>query len=122
MAELTKKILQEDEYVSFDWKTNNGRAEFVLCPIFKYGKLRKLCIYPMSQPNAKHFYEIENKEGWGGIDFSGLLINDKLEDPHIWTTHFCKEHKTHSLSFYVPKKSKAFCITTGLGNCCINWK
>lgn len=125
---LTKKILIEDyTNESFEWMTKEyGCAEFVLCPIIRRGKIREVHMYPAQQPNAKHFYVIKNSYGWEGVHFGTLLVQengkDKVNQPTVWTTHYCKEHKTHSFSFYVPRGAKSFSISNGLGKFCLNWE
>lgn len=125
---LSKKILVEDyKEQPFEWKTKKyGCAEFILCPIIKRNKIRAIYLYPAQQPNAKHYYVIKNDHGWEGIHFGSLLIEGKrkntIQQPTIWTTHFCEKHKTHSFSFYVPRKARSFFITNGLGKFCLNWR
>lgn len=134
---LTEKILFEDYEQPFEWLTKEyGRAEFILCPIIKEDKIIEVHMYPIQQPDAKNYFVIKNDEGWKGIHFGCLLIEgkptfstvilrkpkDRIEQPVVWKTHFCKDHKTHSFRLYVPRESKSFFITSGLGDFCLNWK
>ena len=103
---------------------NYGRAQFMICPIFKNGKIRKVFIYPRQQPNAKHFYVFENEmNGWEGLDLGECMYAEKkLSFPHVWVTHWCKEHKCHSMLLYVPQFSGSFFISTDLNRFSINWR
>lgn len=127
-TKLTKKILIDDyKEQYFEWRTKEyGRAEFILCPIIKRSKIREIHLYPIQQPNAKHYYVIKNSYGWEGVHFGTLLVQedgkDKVEQPTVWSTHFCKRHKTHSFEFYVPRGAKSFSVGNGLGKFCLNWK
>jgi hypothetical protein len=77
-----------------------GRAEFEICPIFKYGKLKKIRIYPRQQEVDVFCYEIEAEdqeqfriESWA---YKGI------ESPRIWLEYWCKEDKTICHRVYVP--------------------
>lgn len=122
---ITKKVLREDyQKQPFIWMTKQyGHAEFIICPIIKRGKMKKVMMYPVQQPEAKHYYEVTHPDGWSGIDFGTYLKNNnQLEKPWVWNTHYCKEHKSHSFRLYVPRESTGFFITSGLGKFCINWR
>ena len=121
---LQKREIYEDyKEIPFTWLTQEyGKAEFVFCPVVRNNKIRRVLIYPKQQPGAKEYFIITNEDGWEGIDFGVLLVNSQLSHPIIWKTYFCKKHKSYSIQMYVPKNSKAFFITTGLGNFCINWR
>ena len=97
-----------------------GRAEFTLCPVFKYGYLRELYIYPRQQPdiqmNDTYFKLSLNDLKIEVIDFSAYGLADFYDFPRFWTTNWCKEHKCYSLTFYVPTEANMFTITTHFGN------
>jgi hypothetical protein len=78
-----------------------GRAEFVICPQYKNGKLVKLYINPAQQEDINYYYV------WEGIGKSDFTIQSyqKLDDPKVWMFHYCKEHKCQSLRLYVPADS-----------------
>ena len=121
---LSKKILTEDyKPQAFEWMSKEyGHAEFILLPIVKRNKIREVHLYPLQQPNAKEYFVMKNKYGWDGIHFGNLLKYEKLKQPIIWTSGYDKKHKSFQFRFHVPKESKAFFITTGMGHCCINWR
>lgn len=115
---LKKINLTGQDSISFEWRSDNyGRAEFAVCPIFKYGKMVEVHIYPKQQPNAKHYYVWKgNAEG---LYFQGY---EGLENPKIWITSWCKEHKCHSFTMYVPTDSKFMWINFSLGRLGINFR
>ena len=127
-TKLTKKTLTDSMLSKpneFEAVTQNyGRAEFVVCPIIIRGKIREVYIYPLQQPNAKNYFYVENKDGWNGIHFGTLLLenNKGIDQPCVWKTFYCKEHKCHSFEFYVPKSSKSFSLNNGLGGLWFEWR
>lgn len=77
-----------------------GRAEFDICPVFKYGKLRKVLVFRRQQ-ETNEVYEIEAQ---GQKEFQIATWTHKgFENPYIWRNWWCKEHKTIAFSVYVPK-------------------
>jgi hypothetical protein len=131
---LTKIDLTDDDIFNykeqpFEWMTEQyGRAEFVICPIWKGSSIKEVFIHPAQQPDAKHYYHI--KGNWKGISFGDLLFNydtikgvqSKLNSPKVWMTMWCKEHKCQSFRLYVPRNSNSFFVSTGLEKFCINWR
>jgi len=111
MKEWKEKILDDGDIVSFVSMTNRlGRAEFICCPVFRYGKLKEFYIYPAQQENTDTYYKI--LFNYSPLDFSigvspDLLFND---EPRIWLHFWCKEHKCQSFRLYVPRKSNQFRI------------
>ena len=92
-----------------------GHAEFDICPVFKYGKLKKVLVYRRQQ-GTNEVYEIESQ---GQKEFQITTWTHKGYDvPNIWRNWWCKDHKTISSSVYVPKQtdiikfdsSSTFCI------------
>lgn len=74
-----------------------GRAEFVICPIWKRNRLVKVFITTAQQENARQFVVDCNSDSlsirsWGGV-----------KDPRMWLNGKCKEHKTYYLKVYVPE-------------------
>lgn len=77
-----------------------GRAEFQICPIFKYGKLKKVIIYRVQQ-ETNEIYEIKAQ---GQKEFQICSWQHKgVDNPNIWREFWCKEHKTICHEVYVPK-------------------
>ncbi len=104
---MRKKELKNGSVVTFKPITEKyGRAEFFICPIWKRGKIKELFIYPVQQPDAKNYFVI--KSGFS----DSLCINSEAykEEPRIWITGWCKEHKTTFLRFYVPKDCDFFTV------------
>ena len=134
MAKLKHKIIfvdwwigmKEPDTIKFDWKSEDyGRAEFILCPIWRRGKLRKVFLYPAQQPSAEFYYEIIPKDHhWVGIFFGHFLNEEKdsLSQPDIWDSFWSKQHKCQAFRFHVPVGSKELEIRTGLEKFNMNWK
>ena len=95
--------LKEGDKIKFVPCTDKyGRAEFVFCPIFKYGKLKKVYIYPVQQPDKECYYEVDCQDQ---VEFQISSWTHKgLEHPNIWMTMWCKEHKAVSYRVYFDKK------------------
>jgi len=142
---LTK--LEITDYSIFNYKIQPfvsntkeyGNAEFIMCPVWRRGKIREVYMYPKQQPNAEHYYYLVNEDGWEGVNFGSLLYElvgevgdgkggvltlgkNVIHSPNVWNTFWCKEHKCQAFEFYVPKNSKGFFISTGLGKFCIEWR
>lgn len=79
-----------------------GRAEFDICPIFKYGKLQKVFVFRRQQ-ETDETYEIE-AQGQTAFEISTWL-HKGFEHPRIWRNWWCKEHKTIAFSVYVPPQT-----------------
>jgi hypothetical protein len=96
--------------------------------VWKVNSIKEVFIYPAQQPDAKHYYYI--KGNWDGVRFGSLLfkydtikgVQTKLNQPVVWMTHWCKEHKCQSFMFYVPKNAKSFFVTTSLGAFNLEWR
>ena len=89
----------EIKYIYMD--SDYGRAEFSLCPIYKYGKLKKIHIYPLQQKNIDCFYTyiVSNY----CISWSLTAWTHKgIDEPRTWIYRWCKEHKCLSMRVYVP--------------------
>lgn len=107
-----EKIIVAEEKIDFVPMTQEyGRAEFIFCPVYKYGKMKELYIYPKQQPDAKFYYKFELK--YTPLDFSiSSWAHQGMDDPNIWLMFWCKEHKCMSFSVYVPIQAKSFHIST----------
>jgi len=104
--ELKERELVDRQKVPFVGMTRNlGRAEFVVCPVFKYGKLREFYMYPAQQENVEFYYVARNKNGWR--DF-GVNSWSGVDAPKIWLHSWCKEHKCQSFRLYVPNDAEWF--------------
>lgn len=86
---------------------NLGHAEFVICPVYKRGKLKEVFIYPQQQHNIKYYYHYKlpyTPYAWGVDSYNS-------DDPvNIWMWFWCKEHKCMSLELYVPKYANYFSV------------
>lgn len=79
-----------------------GHAEFEICPVFKYGKLKKIFVFRRQQETSE-CYEIEAQ---GQKEFQIMTWTHKGFDvPNIWMEFWCKEHKTICHRVYVPKQT-----------------
>ena len=101
-----KKIvkLKEGDVIKYNWMHKDyGRAEFNFCPIFKYGKLKKLLIYPRQQDTDVLYYELEC---YNQRDFNFQSWQHKgIEIPWAWIYFYCKEHKQLAMNVYAPKNT-----------------
>lgn len=95
--------------------SNYGRAEFVVCPVFKRGIMRELYIDPKQQP--KYFGE------WFKVDLQGIRIKSLslsgypvAKDPRVWNSFWCKEHKCYSLELYVANNTSSLTVVTHFGD------
>lgn len=120
MEKQLNQVEIEDRFcIPFVNKTDNlGRAEFILCPLYKRGKVVELFIYRRQQQNVTEYYHWEHT-GRGVGEMTIQSFGD-LPDPKVWRTFYCKEHKTQSLELYVPVGATylrfeqfSFCITLG---------
>ena len=79
-----------------------GHAEFDICPVFKYGKLKRVFVYRRQQ-GTNEAYEIEAQNQ---KEFSISTWEHKGFDiPRIWRNWWCEDHKTITFSVYVPKQT-----------------
>ena len=114
VKELKEHILKDGESILFKWVddtpggSNLGRAEFTFCPVYEYGKLKEMYIYPMQQRNVDTYYKAVFS--YPPLDFS-VSSQDGLGDPKIWLHYWCKEHKCAGFRLYVPNDSKYFTVS-----------
>ena len=94
MKKRKRIVLKPESKIKYIGLTEKwGKAEFQVCPIFKYGKLKKVLIYPRQQ-DTKYYYEIpanNQKE----FQFASWT-HKGIENPWVWRMVWCKEHKTIS--------------------------
>lgn len=104
--------LKPDEFIEYSWKHSSyGRAEFDICPVFKYGKLKKMLIYPRQQETDVGCYEIDC---YNQTTFTISSWTHKgIENPWAWRYFFCKEHKQLEMSVYVPPMTNKITIRQG---------
>lgn len=114
--ERTLKVIKFGQPITFVSTTHDyGRAEFVICPVFRRGIMRELYIDPRQQP--QYFKE------WFQIDLDGIPANQmhfsgypKENDPEIWRSFWCKEHKCFSIELYVSASSHYFEVQPHFGD------
>jgi hypothetical protein len=107
---MIERELKDGEQIPFIWMTKRyGRAEFVFCLHYLRGKLDKVYITPMQQPDAKEKFILPQ---YGQETFSANSWTHKgLNDPNIWLHYWCKEHKAPAFNLYVPDGSTHFDVT-----------
>ncbi len=100
--------------ISFKDSTYNyGRAEFVLCPVARRGKIIDLYITTQQQEPSASWHLSLRGENYTSIWYSSY---GKLEDAKIWMQVWCKEHKALSVKLYVPSGSSRLEITSIFGD------
>jgi hypothetical protein len=98
--ELKDKIQYKPLHPSY------GRAEFVFCPVFKYGKMKELFIFRRQQDEDENYHLDLKKLGFKKtICFDITSWSHKTDDPHIWRNPYCKEHKCLAFWVYVPNNT-----------------
>lgn len=89
----------DKEYIPFINMTKDyGRAEFLVCPVYKDGFLTELHISPRQQPDAEYDFVIKG-------EFEQMMISSwvGVGAPRIWMFAWCPVHKTSAFRVYVPK-------------------
>lgn len=111
MKDFELVALEENKKYPFTWKTDNwGVAEFIVCPVYKYGKLVEFNMFSAQQKADNHYqYKFDYKPMDWGIS---SWIHKGMESPRIWLHFWCKEHKSPSFRFYVPANSTHFSVST----------
>lgn len=95
-----------------------GRAEFVICPIFKYGYLREIFIYRVQQETSE-IYHLDLEKELNGSRINVFHITSwthKRDEPSIWQNFWCKKHKTISFEIYVPNNTNMIEFDFHFGN------
>lgn len=111
-------LLKDGKQYPFVWKTDRwGVAEFSVCPVYKYGKLKEFHMYSIQQEEDIHYVY---KFDYAPLDFSISSWTHKgISTPRIWINYWCKEHKCASFRFYVPESD--FFTVNVLSNFSINF-
>ena len=112
--EWQEKIIELGESITYVPRTKEyGCAEFSICLIFKRGHIRGCYIYPIQQvTNTYYRVTIPDTLKLRIIYFSSHYP----DEPRIWRTWWCKEHKCHALEFYVPKEGNSFTVNCSMGD------
>jgi hypothetical protein len=117
---LICKPINDGDFIQFvDFTERLGRAEFTVCPQFKRGKLVRLSIYPRQQEDRGYFLLWEtNGKGKNHYTVQGY---EGLDEPYLWTHHWCKKHKCQSFTMYVPRGAKFLWFSVFSDNVCIGF-
>ena len=112
---ITIRIGESISYKDMD--KDYGRAEFVVCPVFKRGIMRECYIYPKQQPEYfDKYFKIDLSE-YGktqSIHSSGYPALEA--DPKVWMMSWCKEHKCFNFELYVAKGTSRLEINYHFGD------
>lgn len=111
-----KEITTEDK-IPYEWMTTiYGHAEFVICPVFKYGRLTDIYLYRRQQVeyNGYHIDLLKEKPTLRMDEF--LLEGRPTNTPVIWRNWWCKEHKAVAFDTYVPKNTNTIRFDAYGGN------
>jgi hypothetical protein len=125
MDKWKEVIVEKPTFIPFVWidrtpgGSNLGRAEFDVCQIYKRGKLSEYFVYPQQQRDMENYWHVVNPIPEGVFTISSY---ERLADPNVWKTGWCKEHKTVYLSIYVPTDSKFIWLNAhGIGFTRTKW-
>lgn len=103
--------LKDGDVISFEeMHPNYGRAEFSICLVYKYGKLRETYLNRVQQGQ---FEEFRISTPYGAMDFSAT--GNYPNDPRLWIFGYCKEHKASFTRFYAPDGTSQLTVYTGRG-------
>lgn len=103
--------LKDGDVISFEeMHLNYGRAEFSICLVYKYGKLRETYLNRVQQGQ---FEEFKISTSYGAMDFSAT--GNYPNDPRFWIFGYCREHKSPFTRLYVPSGTSRFTVSTGSG-------
>ncbi len=103
---------------SFKFKATSkqyGRAEFCICPIIKYGKVRKIYLTAMQQLNGKH-YQIIIPNHYKIHIISVTDFTHSPKPPNMWRSVWCKEHKTFANIWYVASHANTITVREHFGD------
>ena len=105
--------------IPYIWKTEKyGRAEFEFCPVYKYGYLKEIYIYPRQQNiNKIYVVKIDYKVRNFQIEGTPYETNERH-----WLNYWCKEHKTICQTWYVPSNSYSLKISAYSQEICLTFK
>lgn len=111
------KLIELESGTDYDFKwidDSYGVAEFVVCPVYRYGKLREFHMFSKQQPNDLKHYWTKFEDGTP-MDWSiSSWTHKDMEAPRVWLNFWCKEHKCNAQEFYVPRHSTKFTANFGI--------
>jgi hypothetical protein len=114
-----KEITFEDK-ISYTQMTHDyGRAEFEICPVFKYGRITDLFIVRAQQPAEKEQgYHMNLLKELPSYRINELMIEAQfgLDKPDVWRNWWCKIHRAVCFETYVPNGSTFIKFDAFLGN------
>lgn len=88
---------------------NLGRAEFLFCPVWENGRLKKFYIYHAQQYDVKYYYVVKCDSDDFQVD---SWTHKGIDAPNIWLHFWCKEHECVGMRVSVPRNSNVFNIQT----------
>jgi len=101
---LVCKTLKDGDSISFKYTSQRyGRAEFLICPKYKRGKLVELIIERLSQNKTRYFYK------WKGENKKSFFIENSFDannPAEVWLFSYSNKYKCQSIRLYAPEKSK----------------
>jgi hypothetical protein len=108
---ITDKILYDARHPKY------GRAEFQICPIFKYGKLKQVIITRAQQDRQDRQFILNVAKDMPNANMFQIEAWTHLtESPRIWREFWCKEHKTICHETYVPPVTDEMVFDYHFGN------
>lgn len=112
MTERKMVELEPGKRVSFVPVTPNlGSAEFMICVLWKRGKVQDIYIYPCQQENITQNYHV--KAGFSSSFSVSSWRHKGFERPGVWLFDWCKDHKTPCMSVYPPAGTDCFYVFLG---------
>lgn len=99
---LVYKPISEWNYrIYFDWiHQNYGRAEFVVCPKFKRGRIYQVFLTTKQQVPIRGWIFKANSNSLSISSYT------ELDTPKVWIHGWCKDHKTQYTAFYSPSNAE----------------
>lgn len=119
MNKQTIKEITFNDKIQFDaLHPSYGRAEFIICPVFKYGYMKELYIQPIQQERNDGIQSWVIKIGseFRLTTFSIRGWVHRGQEPRIWRQWYCKEHNTIAHEFYVPDGTDTLRFSLHFGN------
>lgn len=120
------RMLRHDDVVRFvaidktPGGTNLGRAEFVFCPMWRCGRLERFFIEARQQRDLVDTqYVVETFKG--EMFCVQSWTHRGIKEPRVWSSYWCKEHKTIALRVYVPNNANCFTVCTLQSGCGVNF-
>lgn len=93
-----------------------GRAEFCICPIIKYGKIKEIYLIAMQQPDDGKNYHIVIDDSLKIHTISITDFTNSPNPPKMWRSTWCKDHKTFSNIWYVASHSNKITVRQHFGD------